>query len=402
VHLTFKFNASIYHGGAIGVLFIPPMAAPGAAPNPGVGTGTNAIENLQSLITGYHTLISADKWRVMNMAIPFIRSVPWIDNEATGDGALKQLGQLVFMCVAPIVTGLATASSTLTLTVELELHNVQVDCPYQGPSLQPRLWAQGGDDHREKRRKKPQVKEAEAKAKTGDGEAQESKTWVQTVARYVGAGVETVINWAIPAVGRFLFGLSKPTDVSTQVIAVVDPRARHGVADGVDNTNPMGIFQANEVSADPQVFGWHGDAMDLGVRCRHPGYYTKAQFDGSYETGQWITGWVVHPLDSPVVPDGTGNRVVRHHLAHTVSHFRYWRGSIRYRVHFLCPRTMTARVRIWWSATRGTSTFANTGDVPNMIVDISGDTVVTACIPYGYLSRTQSEQFALSRVHKAR
>lgn len=392
VVLTFKFNASVYHGGAIGVLWSPPSAIYTLMTDAMTGV-SDTVTALQSLVTGHHTIISADKWRVMQMTIPFNRSMPWVDNLTMIRGnaspgltiGLEQLGKLTYMCVAPIVTGLSTASSTLYLTVELELRNVEVDCPWtQAGAPAENIRPQGGDD-REKRRPKPQVKEAEAKAKSGDGEQGESRKWYQVVARYVGQGVETAIAWAVPTLGRMVFGLSKPTDVSAQILVVPDHRARNGVADGVDNTNSLGTFQAHEVSADPAIFGWQGDSLDLGVRARHPGYLVRFSFDGSDDAGANITYWPVHPLNSPTILSPNGNRaLVRHHLAHTASHFRYWRGGIRYRVHLFAPRTMTARIRIVWSPDSYyyVVPLDDTGDAPNIVVDIAGDTVVDFTVPF--------------------
>jgi len=198
------------------------------------------------------------------------------------------------------------------------------------------------------------------------------------VGRFITNGIGKVIG-GLGGTLLHLIGLSKPATVATPMPLYITPAPNHSLADGIDTAVPGGMFLANAVSSDPDIFGWSADHMSLLTRAMMPGIIGVWSFDGTKDTGDLLAEIHVHPICG--LADGI--TLHRSPLGFVASNFAYWRGGIKYHFRFFAPRTMTTRVRISWHAGIPAATTANaTGDVPNILLDISGDTDCSFTVPW--------------------
>jgi len=69
------------------------------------------------------------------------------------------------------------------------------------------------------------------------------------------------------------------------------------------------------------------------------------------------------------------------YFMYVASCYRYWRGSIKYLLHFITDAYTTARYRISYYIDPTTDT-ATGGDFPSIIIDVKGSTLTTVQVPY--------------------
>jgi len=69
------------------------------------------------------------------------------------------------------------------------------------------------------------------------------------------------------------------------------------------------------------------------------------------------------------------------YFMYVASNYRFWRGSIKYMLHFICDAFTTARFRISYYIDPTTDT-ATGGDFPSIIIDVKGSTLTTVQVPF--------------------
>lgn len=90
---------------------------------------------------------------------------------------------------------------------------------------------------------------------------------------------------------------------------------------------------------------------------------------------------IEYPVN-PCVPATDGTNFAPDYLFHFTRFASYWRGSIRFFMHFCCDQFTSARFRIGLSYSAWSADWADSGDVPSVVVDVHGSTYYGVTIPY--------------------
>lgn len=116
-----------------------------------------------------------------------------------------------------------------------------------------------------------------------------------------------------------------------------------------------------------------------------PGVAQYFTFDTADTADSLLASLWVSPHVYPTYTSGTEVYGVPTPLAIAAAGFRYWRGTIRYKVQFFAPAMTAARVRIVYSPSlnplpAGIESYA--GDMISKVVEIAGDTEASFEIPF--------------------
>lgn len=90
---------------------------------------------------------------------------------------------------------------------------------------------------------------------------------------------------------------------------------------------------------------------------------------------------IEYPVN-PCVPAFDGTKFVPDYLFHFTRYASYWRGGIRFFMHFCCDQFTSARFRVGLSYKTWNAEWADSGDVPSVVVDVHGSTYYGVTIPY--------------------
>lgn len=90
---------------------------------------------------------------------------------------------------------------------------------------------------------------------------------------------------------------------------------------------------------------------------------------------------IEYPVN-PCVPSWDGVNWGPDYLFHFTRYAQYWRGGIRFFMHFCCDQFTSSRFRVGISYKAWNATWADSGDVPSAVVDVHGSTYYAVTVPY--------------------
>lgn len=90
---------------------------------------------------------------------------------------------------------------------------------------------------------------------------------------------------------------------------------------------------------------------------------------------------IEYPVN-PCVPAFDGASFAPDYLFHFTRFAQYWRGGLRFFMHFCCDQFTSARFRVGLSYKAWNAEWADSGDIPSVIVDVHGSTYYGVTIPY--------------------
>jgi hypothetical protein len=102
-------------------------------------------------------------------------------------------------------------------------------------------------------------------------------------------------------------------------------------------------------------------------------------YQKNYITGGTNGGFPVTPC---VPASDLGTTWAPDYLFHFTRYATFWRGGIRYFMHFCTNQFTSARFRIGLSYKAWSSGWADSGDVPSTVVDVHGSTYFSITVPY--------------------
>lgn len=198
------------------------------------------------------------------------------------------------------------------------------------------------------------------------------------------SSVVSTLESGISAASQFLplFGLSKPPNQTTPVPCFSDDYRDVNYIHGVSNMTKLAAFPTAGLGDSPISYVKKNKLSDV---IQTPAYIFSSFMDKDT------------PLDSPFIkipihPSmcGVGNIAPNQyqyyptHLAYVSNNFRFWRGGMKVRLHFVTSQFVSVRVRLshWPGSVIPSSIEAYAGDVVSEILDIRGETVKEILIPY--------------------
>jgi hypothetical protein len=153
---------------------------------------------------------------------------------------------------------------------------------------------------------------------------------------------------------------------------------------GLDTVEQLGFDPANQVSNDPSLFCEVNGPSNLFKNYKlRPGLIATVNYTGAESQNNVVTALPVAP--TYCTQSVTANYYAIHPIANYASNFRYWRGSMKYKLYFTCSRFISSRVRIEWvpdPTIISSITNEDSGDIVSLTVDVCGDTDVSFTVPY--------------------
>jgi len=176
-------------------------------------------------------------------------------------------------------------------------------------------------------------------------------------------------------------GLDEPSSVAAVQPMIVRQTSSLAHTCGLDSVEQLGCDPANMVSNDTSYFCEPVPSHLFGNYKLRPALLLTNDFDGTYVQNQLIMKLPINPMRCCQV---TTNTYAITPLANYASMFRYWRGSLKFRIVFTTSKFISTRVRIEWHPDPATiSSFTNdsTGDIVSLTVDVCGDTDCSFTVP---------------------
>jgi hypothetical protein len=183
---------------------------------------------------------------------------------------------------------------------------------------------------------------------------------------------------AISQIAR-LFGFSKPQDPSNITTVGFNQFSTYA---GVDQFRSLTLDPQQSVDMDPRLFSDANDPMSFK---NVVGRYGIIRF------GTWTTTTAVDAtlFSVPVSPglfytDGNTSEHAFTPLAFGSMPYRFWRGSLTYKITFIASKYHRGRVRFYWTPMVVTTTPEEvTNSSYNMIVDLASTTEVEITVTWG-------------------
>lgn len=344
-----------------------------------------------------HIYISADSSTGGVITCPFVYHANYIDMTADAD-AMQDMGRIDVMSINPLCT-LGRAGSPAdpianhaSVSIFIWAEDVELACPTMHvPVLVPPPDSQAGDEYGDG----PVSKVANAVA-MGAGDLATAPL-IGPYARatsMIAAGIASIAS---------AFGYSRPAVLDD--VKPFKPTFWSNMAntDAGDSTFKLTVGSKQEVTIDPRVVGLNNmDEMTIKSIAEREAYFHSFVWDVLKPDAGRIAAWNVTPMLFSVMT---------HHLAATNSSrmansrhpcfvtptafaalpFRYWRGTMRFRIQVVAPALARGRFRIVWDPvslkdTQGTGagfSLAEYQNCYNTVVDIAETRDITVDIGWG-------------------
>lgn len=328
--------------------------------------------------------MSVNGQTTVEIEIPFISSESFFDltTDSTDFNATEgYMGKVMIFCTAPLKTQTASGVASVDVTAWASLVDPEVTgFTYAANHAAPTAVKANVF--------KPHMATREAEVRSEKGlvtQVAEAAVKLTDTAKSIPiiADVASIANPIAKAVANVAnqLGLDKPTTV--EVIHRYVQNSQTGFA------NVKGLDGVERISADPESRNANDNVFctkDYNQFQNYkllPALIELGYFDSTYQINDEIWSTPVAPTKCAV--ESSSKVTYMTYLAELASHFRYWRGSMKFRVAFICSKFISARVVIEWIPNEFDSSLVDgtdSGNFQRMTVDINGDTVVTFCIPY--------------------
>lgn len=337
IHVEVKLQSTPYHQGSLLVGWLP--------------CGNNAPSTNQ-MISGYDaTVLSASTQDSCSYDIPYLHPSDWLTTNI-GASNNADICKLYISPLNVLVTSSASIAASVPVLVFASFKDIEVTGYVSQMKTGPRF---------------PKNKEASSKQEDGL-DAKSAVTTVSKLVRKLPIVGETYSAVA-DIVNTFAGDLSKPT--STVAPDVMLPLYYSDVnhASGLTQAVPISLYPNPYIKQAPQMFGMETSHMKVTDIARRPLLFDQATFNNV------ITSW-----STVVQPQTVGGFITGGDYLRAMCRIaRFWRGSIKYLIHFCVPAFYSFRVRF---SVNYAGTPNNYGDLQTRVIDVKGETWETIVIPY--------------------
>lgn len=340
VHIEIKMQSTPYHQGSLLVGWLP-------------CAGTAPPTTLQ-MISGYDcTVLSASTQDSCSYDIPYLHPCDWITSSISTT-ANADICSLFITQLNPLLTTASTIPLSIPLLVFASFKNIEVTGYQSQMKTGPRF-----------------SKNTEAQKKSEHGE--DTKSIVTTASKILRKIpiVGDVYSPIADLVNTFAGDLSKPTTTETPCSSVHPyySDVNHGA--GLTQATTLSLYPNPQISQAPKMFGMETSHMGVSDIARRPLLYDQITFNGT------VVNWevAVDPFTTGAVITG------RDYLNSMSTLHRFWRGSVKYLIHFCMPAFFSCRVRFSIDFMGG-GTPNNFGDLMTRFIDVKGDTWEEVTVPF--------------------
>jgi hypothetical protein len=211
---------------------------------------------------------------------------------------------------------------------------------------------------------------------------------IAPIIKTVSKGIDFVES-AAADVGAFFGLFDKPTSIAATAPMLPQYSRGFTTTSGVNPSVRLGQHPSSRL-ATTGVFPTDTSLMTLTKLAQVPMLHHIDYFDGATRVSFDL---VCAPLDS--LSTRTQN-VTRDYFEYIARAHMYWRGSIRYRVKFICGAMIKARVQI---AIKFNGISDTSGQIFTRVLEINGDTETFISVPYlhnAYWSPPQASGFSVA------
>ncbi len=178
------------------------------------------------------------------------------------------------------------------------------------------------------------------------------------------------------------FGYNYPSSLiePSRMLPVTVPNMAPGR--GLDPVPQLGMDPENRIATE-DVYTQDRDYQKLDEYKMLPSLVATFHFDSTATLNASVYSMPILPT---YMAQNTSNEVFSiTPVGNIATKFKYWKGGMKFLLHFFASKFLTARVRIEWHynpATINTVTNTDIGDILSLTVDIAGDTIVPFMVPY--------------------
>jgi len=353
--IDIKMTSSQYHQGALIVSWLPNVA--------------NSFNPTIQQMTGLeHTILSASKQDSLSLTVPYCSPEDWMDTQ--GFSSVSNEHATVY--IAEFNTLLST-NPGIAASIPIDVFGSVEDIDMSGAISQS---------------KRESNKEAQAKEQAG--EDQRVGATVRNTSQLVRKIPIIGTVWSpIADVINTIFGthLSKPVATATAQNNFQQYYGDVNMSEGVTNGKFLSLYQNPRVAVGKTLFGMESTFMSLKKLAGTPMLHDQVVFDGV-----GVTTWATFLRYDMVGISVTG----RDYCATAVRFAKYYRGSLKFMFQFITACFYSARFRL---SVRFGTTVADYGNIPSMVFDVKGDTIIKVTIPYLNFRAWSDRAFALGTGH---
>lgn len=198
------------------------------------------------------------------------------------------------------------------------------------------------------------------RAQVDEGTAKDSRGVISTILGTVSS--MSSLGTSLPVIGKYLapiswatgaasqvaqyFGLSKPINLTQQHRLTQLPAYGYTNADGSDTSLCLSASCENSIGHRSDVFGTTMDDMDIAYVAGHSCYLTQFVWDAANPVGTIVGDVNVTPgvaQESTATGDDIYDSTL---LGYISSMFRYWRGSIKFKIQVAKTAYHSGRLRV--------------------------------------------------------
>ncbi len=373
VEIEIKVQSTPYHQGALIVGWISDWAV--AASTPSALPLTNLSVNVDKyLLSGMNGIVlSAASQTSCKFIIPWRSPVAMHDTESTSLFLGGIIGCMFIRVLNEIVATQPNQATSVPVMVFARYINIKLA---------------GFKSNSGKTSKEAHAKSQQFDAKTAVSTASKVARRLPVIGDAWGMIADTFNSLA--------GDLSKPTNTASAQPIVNQYLPQNSLAHGIEYAQPISLY--------PNAYA-HQEAVVNGMETSHMEVAKLAQKPMLHATGIFSTSTTTMTLTcgpSTVQVTGCTLSPIRDWLHNVSLPFKYWRGSVKYKIHFVMPAFYSARARIYCDVQ--STGIIDVADLPQQLIDLKGDTWVDFMIPYLYTTiwrdhRTDGISTQNARIH---
>lgn len=141
----------------------------------------------------------------------------------------------------------------------------------------------------------------------------------------------------------------------------------------------LSLYPNADIAQAPEFCGMKTSHMSVSELAQQPMLVGQQTFTSSVTSCTMKATPLITAVSST---SGSTSTSIGDWLFNMALPFVYWRGSIKYSLHFCVPSFYSFRVRV--AITQQTAALVDPGDIPSHVIDIKGDTWFDFTVPYLY------------------
>lgn len=338
--LEFRMTSTVYHQGSLMFGWLPCVSTAISTPDLFTLSGCNAH------------ILSATTKDNLSIELPYFNPMEWVDILG---GKLTPDGRVATGWLSELNT-LLTTSSAISASIPMNVYASFTEIEMMGFSSHS---------------KDPGViKELQNKNQNGIN----AKTVVSGVSQIVRALPVVGPIWGAIAtiLNTFSGDLAKPVNDRVATPMYIPASSDSALCHGVALADEVSMYSQALISQTRSLNGMCTSHMTLNELARKPMLHLQYKFDGTNTSFGLTT--------TPQYQNYSDQRNIDWLWAISYA-FKYWKGSIKYLIHFVLPSFQSFRAQITL-LDQLNITPDSTGDLMNKIIDVAGETWIEVSVPF--------------------